>query len=567
MSSSKRARQISAISEALKPLDGKARGMPLDADEWNVIIGVLRDLLKINKRQDEDVAGRLDQRFAVVGHEHLGQVTLAWLDVKLQARLAEGGDGISTRQALAKMRASLDSMQAEVARLTGVAEKQQSNLDRVEVGQLVRSRNLDKFEKRFGGLENLETSVAAIASSQGALRENFDTVLALRQELTDDNGDAINVASIASRLTDLESVRESLTGIDGTPLRLRDLQLELKNLSDGLSQSAGGGREGRLADLEAGFVRRFLEIKEENVTTMRTELAADIENNLATLNVRLDDSLAAERVSLIDRVGELNTESEGRSSALIERRLNAERGALDNLARETAISELDTQLAGLSERIDRHVAAQIPAVTESLRDTFAGTIDTGIVEGLEAVEGRLDGRIDGLSTSVQEAQNSFSDRIKGALADISPAIEAQLMERLNADVGSLRGELSTMISDSVRVGVEEQMPALREAAIATVNDGLGDIDQRIKNSVTQSTAVLEERFSAQLKQELRDINISGSIASATADLESVLRTEVANSISDLQVKNNRAINNAMTSLRGELTTGRPALPIIPLRRG
>ena len=83
--------QIAALSDILTPLGGKVRGGRIEADDWNSIVTVLTGILGIDKNQEQVVSAGLEQNFAPKDHQHIGQVTIDWLDPSLKATLADAG--------------------------------------------------------------------------------------------------------------------------------------------------------------------------------------------------------------------------------------------------------------------------------------------------------------------------------------------------------------------------------------------------------------------------------------------------------------------------------------------
>src|SRR5262249_42146199 len=102
--------KIADLTERLGPLAGKQRGMPIETDEWNTIVDVLRGLLEIDHAQEDSAQSDLEQRFALKDHDHLGQVTLAWLDPSLQSSVGDGGGGVATRAAIASIQQKVDAL-------------------------------------------------------------------------------------------------------------------------------------------------------------------------------------------------------------------------------------------------------------------------------------------------------------------------------------------------------------------------------------------------------------------------------------------------------------------------
>src|SRR5204863_1856928 len=110
-----------------------------------------------------------DQKYAPVDHQHLGQVSAAWLDSDLQQRTADGGGGgVATRQALSEMQRQVGSLQVQVAQLTALVRSQQSSTDRTATNDIDRTRRLLGFDQRVAGPEGLGTPAMQLVQSQPA---------------------------------------------------------------------------------------------------------------------------------------------------------------------------------------------------------------------------------------------------------------------------------------------------------------------------------------------------------------------------------------------------------------
>src|SRR4051812_14408717 len=90
--------KIGALVARVAALDGKQRGMRIEADEWNDLIAVLRGLLDLEKAQEASLQSELEDVFALKGHQHVGEIGLADLDTDLRSRVGTDGGGIATRQ-------------------------------------------------------------------------------------------------------------------------------------------------------------------------------------------------------------------------------------------------------------------------------------------------------------------------------------------------------------------------------------------------------------------------------------------------------------------------------------
>jgi hypothetical protein len=465
-----RARQIAALADKLQPLGGKTRGMPIEASDWNTVIGVLSDVLGIELAQETDASVLADQRYAPIAHQHLGQVTAAWLDADLQQRSADGGGGVATRQALSDMQRQVSSLQTQVAQLTALIETQQASTDRTASNDIDRTRQLLGFDTRIAGLEGLGVSVTQIAQSQQALQANVNTVLDLRNSLSDANGQPINVAALSQQVTDLQSLRDSLTGADGKPLRLRDLQLQVIDLSNRLPESAGGSLDQQLAKLSADVQGRAAADAQSKVDALRAELTTTNAALSAGLTTKLEAEIAAAREADSADLKSQLTAAESRLNASLasgvataQASLSAEmqKGVTDTVAKSLAglndqiAAVVDTRLPGLRAQLQTDVQnAVMPVVQKSVSDGLA-TVDkrlTVVESGLSHLRGGLPpqihaavdtsatvlrGRIDQqVATQVQAAQTALAATIDQRVSAANAALATQLRSEMTTTINA-----------------------------------------------------------------------------------------------------------------------------------
>ena len=161
----------------------KQRGMRIEAEEWNTLVDILLGILQIERLQEDSRQTQLEQRFAPREHEHLGEVSLAWLDADLQSRIGSGTNAVSTRVTLSDMDRKIIEIQKQTEQLQSMVEAHQRALDRSAVSEIDRTKALRDFQTRFDGVANLTTLVGTLNADVGSLRTNVDTVLELRESL------------------------------------------------------------------------------------------------------------------------------------------------------------------------------------------------------------------------------------------------------------------------------------------------------------------------------------------------------------------------------------------------
>jgi hypothetical protein len=305
MATTGRLGDIAALNDQLGPLGGRQRGQPIQADQWNALVDVLRGILEIDRAQETGVAQSLADSFARADHEHLGQVSLAWLDSDLQARLGDGAGSVSIRAALADVTARLADTARQVVALTSAVERIQQQADETAVDELTRSSTLRSFEGRFTGLEDLRGLVTGLSASVAGLQPAVQTVLDLRSQLTTAAGQPIDVRGLAAQLDSLTStVTDATTGVDGRSLRLRDIEIQLREVQDVAGVGGGGGLEGRLATLSAELQGKIDNRQDERFTAQQQSL----DERLTALTAALDERFAraADEITqkVVDQAGD-----------------------------------------------------------------------------------------------------------------------------------------------------------------------------------------------------------------------------------------------------------------------
>lgn len=294
MAGTGRLERIAALTDLLTAVDGRQRGEPIEATQWNTLVEVLRGVLEIDRGQESGLAQSLADSYAPIGHEHLGQVSLAWLDADLQNRLVTGGGTgpVSVLRNLTDVGARVNDLSVVVSTLTSQLETVQKRTDNTAVDELTRSSKLRTLETRFTGVEDLRALVTSVAAQVQDLGPQVQTVLDLRSQLTTAAGEPIDVRAVTVHVDGLDAgLTAATSGVDGATLRMRDLQLAILELQD-VAGVGAGGLEQRLAtlgaQLQAGLDTRL----DERLTATQQDLATMVDQRLSTLEQKFEERLA-----------------------------------------------------------------------------------------------------------------------------------------------------------------------------------------------------------------------------------------------------------------------------------
>jgi hypothetical protein len=453
--------RIGGLVERLTSLDQKQRGMPIEADDWNTVVDVLRGILELDRGQEESVGARLEESFARADHEHLGEVTRAWLDADLQAGSGSGSSSVATHRALADMKEQVASLGASVATLLERIDELQRQVDRYGVNDLDRKRFVTGFEDRFASVEALGTTVSKVSGEFDGLRGNLDEVLELRAALTDGQGNPIDVSNLRSDVADLQNITANLDGIDGSPVRLRDVELRLQEISDVVGLGTEG-LEGRLAVLSTDLEARLETRSDERASTLEASLASAQEERVVALKSELDTSLSEASSQLAAESEAQVTAAESRLQASLETRVKEEGETIRSEQTELAQALVGQQGDELRVEISTAVTASRAEVEEALTSGAIEPLRAELGGSLEALGARLDEDIAAASaridSSVADLESSFGDDLSGAIVELRAETDASLEAGLAGFEAKVTAQVESDVATSL-AGLRQEMDA------------------------------------------------------------------------------------------------------------
>ena len=506
--------RIAALIDRLRPLASKQRGMPVEAEDWNTLVDAVVGVIGIAREQERGAGTQLEERFASRAHEHLSEVDIGWLDADLKSSLSQTESTVSTRQAISALTTRIEGLAAEVARLTRTSETQQKDIDRSAVDNLERGRLLRSFEDRFGGLENLRTTVTGITQSLDGVQRNLTRVLDLGNSLSDPTGARIDVAKLRRDVADLQALGENLRGVDGSVLRMRDVELRLREVQDAVGVGQANGLDSRIAVATAAAEARSNATLDSRFEALRADVNTRNEASAAALRTQLTAEVASARTAIDNSVTSRLAEAETRSDASIETKLGARTEALRQSLLNEARAAIDTRLATLPNQI----GAQVNASTAELATALRAELASGAASNRAAMEQLLATRVAevetrlsaGLDTRLQNRNEALRTELLAAtnrlVADRLAAFGDEVRRDLTASLSvSLRDELTETVLRAVRPQIAELAQNF-ERRIGAVEANLSGIETRLNNRVTEAVAASEARTGSRLARVETDFN-------------------------------------------------------------
>jgi hypothetical protein len=542
--------RIADLVERTRVIGGKQRGMRIEADEWNTLVEVLLGVLQIDRLQEQGLSAQLEAHFAPREHEHLGEVNIAWLEPGLQSGLS-GRDSVSTRQVLADMDRKIVAMQDQLAELQTTLDAHQRQLDRIAVDEIDRSNTLRDFETRFEGVSNVRTVVQGLATEVEGLRSTFDQVLELKKTLTDPQGEAIDVARMRQDVADLQSLRESLNGVDGQPLTLREIEARLAEVADAVGVGSKGALDQRLSDLSADVEAKLIGQTDaklaESLDAVRAEHAA-MESRLGTqIQSKADEIAAAAAANTAAQVLGLQAGLTG----TVDERLAAATTSIRESAFEAARLELDQRMAAVPEIARSAAAAAAAAMGQTVTTDLGGrlTAEIGRISNAETVLGT---RLASLETAVPAVQERIPVVVSGAVESAAAALESSLTRELSAQMTAFQQQLQTGLTAEVAANVNASLSTLDSQIARQLDAQMPAILLRIDQGVTAATKNLDEGVASEVGRQLASIDVDGRIQRSVQTASQQLESTVAVQLAGQDARLSTVIGDTANLLRGEL---------------
>jgi hypothetical protein len=559
MSTTQQISKIASLVQQLGPLAGKSRGMRIEADEWNALVDVVGGALEVEKLLEDSLQVELAGEFAPKIHHHTGEIGLDALDPELQAQIGgASGNGIQTRMAIADMQARVDALGAEVGRVTAALEQTQGQLDKAAADTLAKSAKLDGFEDRFKGIEDLRGLVAAVTSQVHGLRDGVDAFIKLRSNPGD-----VDVAGLQQRVTTLERYTDNLNGVDGKPVRLVDVEVNIKELQDALDLSPGNSLDDRVNALKGDLSASVDQQVQAGLEGARTDLAAQVAAAQTDLSAQLAGQIDASRTSIEAGLDEKLAATQASLDDALATKVDAAAASLgDSLLAQTG-ALVDERFAGLPAQIQAAVSAAGPG----LQETVLGQLTEQLNASTAALQADLAERTDALSTQFaqQAAQlpslvaDQASELLPGLVGDQMATASAQLSASLGARIDQQLTAARNAIAIAIQTQVGEQLSGalgdLDARIAAQVQVQLGDLDGRIAASTADALESLPDQIGKEVGAQLDRLELDGRMTQLETTLARSVDSLTA-SLSDLQAQTKSDLASLTEGMRTEIAAAR-----------
>jgi chromosome segregation ATPase len=468
---------LNGLITGLAPLGDMTPGRPLRATEWNSLVGAIRTIANIAVARERTTDDFLDDRYARVSHQHLGEINLEWFEPSTRALLDHNVNGAveqkadlkAARDEIAQLRAAIDDLKRQFSTL-------RADLDGLRDSDTARIKQIDRVAVRVELLRNVEGRVAGLDQRMGSISTDLQAALAFRNELRDPAGNPIDVRGMGDRLTSLEGLRDNLRKANGEIVQIREIESAVARLEE---------RTIDRADLDEAVVARL----RDPATVAQTGLVETVRGQVET--------------ALEPRLTGIDT-----TSAQLRQDVTGLRDAIT--AQDTRLGQHDTRLAAAEGQL-----TTLPVLSARADQQQA------------AVTG-LDGRVQGIQTSIADLPDLRSrvGKLRIDLDNLTPVrsnvtdLENRLrtVEERGPTIDGL--VTSTQQAATRLTAIEQGLPALRQAADLTNANAtrLGAVETRLQTAEAEldNAGNLGERLT-NVDRQLKTLNEQQAVTTRRLD--------------------------------------------------
>lgn len=544
MATTENLERLEGLVKTLSPLANKRSGELIEAAQWNQLVGGVLEVARAGLAQPVDET--------VPEHKHTDGVSLEWLTPKLRALVTEGGLSDPTSQAaFAKLERKVDRLTTRMDELTDKLGRLQADLAGVQTKDVVRQGEVAELGRKVDGVRDSRDDIARLRTSLDSISTDVQKAVAVAGNLTS-GGQLIDVAALVGRVDALDGLRAALTTPAGNLLsaaeyerRLEALRAQLvteddlRSSLDGLREEFGGFDTSSILD-EARVAGRA-EV-DNAIVSFRVSNSAELDRRFSAQDALVDDRVARATgdltASILDAarnqwqpalnagltklqgtITQAEAARDAATRAAIGQNIAKVENSIGTLASSAATKALDAALADVQARLDangdRLTAVEKQGATNSTNIAANATKLETTRRNLEAADAKLE---QNLSAEISKLSQSIDSRLDARI----PTLRSDLRADLQGDISALGRDLETRLNNTIR---------------GTVVTEVGVTSGRLRSDIS---SVIDTQMAA--VREDMNTRIDAGLATNAARVSGLVTNEVRRATADLDTRVERAVN-------------------------
>jgi hypothetical protein len=493
--------RLRALLTQLNAISNVQRGELIRAEDWNTLVAAVTDVAQAVLAEDATET--------VPAHEHLDQVSSAWLSPQLREVFERGPLAdpaaqqrlLELEQRLKRLADRIDESRTNVEdfrkRLTDVATR---DLEREAAVTNVR-RSVENVLDPRPDLLNIRNTLASVQREMG-------TVMQAASRLTV-NGAVVDLGNVVNRVGELEGFRNRLRGANGEVLD-------------------GAAIERRIGEVANRTVSQ--QQLDDAIRTRPTQVSPEV---LSGIEDRLGTNL---RNQVGERLGTFSNEVRG---------------------------DVDNRLSGVGDLVNSRLNDALPGVTQTITTNLSASIATA---RREAIDSAIAGAGQTLNIREQAIRADLASGLADVRSGIPASVRTEVGQQLPGQLASIRTDLTAVNRRVDLVGAQatrhDEVLNQHSVAIAAIPQDQVNLRNELRTSLLNEVELRSANTARSLDDRLNTFDRAQSdrFRNLTDDLRKLssdTALRIATDTATTQLRDMRAqmLAEIRTVAREEVTVG------------
>lgn len=493
--------RLRGLLTQLNAISNVQRGELIRAEDWNTLVAALTDVAQAVLAEDAAET--------VPSHEHLDQVTSAWLSPQLREVFERGPlADPAAQQRLLELEQNLKRLADRIEESRGNVEDFRKRLTDVATRDLEREAAVTNVRRAVENVLDPRPDLLSIRNTLASVQREMGTVLQAASRLTL-NGQVVDLGNVVNRVGELEGFRN----------RLRFANGELLD---------GAALERRLGEVSNRTVSQ--QQLDDAIRTRPTQVSPEV---LSGIEDRLGTTL---RNQVGEQLGNFGNEIRG---------------------------DVNNRLSGVGDLVNSRLNDALPGVTQNITTNLNASIETS---RRAAIESAIAGAGQALNTREQAIRADLTAGLADVRAGITTSVRTEVGQLLPAQLNAIRTDLTAVNRrvDLVSTQATRHDETLNQhsVAIAAIPQGQANLRNELRTSLLAEVELrsaatarsLDERLNTfDRTQSDRFRNLTDDLRKLSSDTALRIATETATA----QLRDMRAqmLAEMRTVAREEVTVG------------
>ena len=493
--------RLRGLLKQLTAISNVQRGELIRAEDWNTLVAAVTDVAQAVLAEDAAET--------VPPHEHLDQVTSAWLSPQLREVFERGPlADPAAQQRLLELEQNLKRLADRIDESRNNVEDFRKRLTDVATRDLEREAAVTNVRRSVENVLDPRPDLLNIRNTLASVQREMGTVVQAASRLTV-NGELVDLGGVVNRVGELEGFRNRLRGANGEVLD-------------------GAAIERRIGEVANRTVSQ--QQLDDAIRTRPTQVSPEV---LSGIEDRLGTNL---RNQVGERLGTFSDELRG---------------------------DVNNRLSGVGDLVNSRLNDALPGVTQTISTNLTASIETA---RREAIESAIAGAGQTLNTREQAIRADLTAGLADVRSGIPATVRSEVGQQLPGQLASIRTDLTAVNRRVDLVGAQatrhDEVLNQHSVAIAAIPQDQVNLRNDLRTSLLAEVELRSANTARSLDDRLNNFDRAQSdrFRTLTDDLRKLsadTALKIATDTATAQLRDMRAqmLAEMRTVAREEVTVG------------